>query len=246
MSKRVFIRGDLSFTINGQTLIYRRKNISLQGADGMSWGPLSPEHHFGVPILVSVKISETTTFSFKTPAYLVRELTGAQVLMGIRFHLDSSNELQLAQAIAKGGHAVTKNNRLYPRIPSDEKIQTFPMHAVVYLKGLKKSGVPFPVVMNILDLSPHGALFTTENQNSFSITPGEKLDVLLEPRGWFPMPIRIQAQARRITDELHPKTGNPFREIGFQFMHIDTINRAAFSDLLKDILIKMKKQAGGT
>jgi hypothetical protein len=70
--------------------------------------------------------------------------------------------------------------------------------------------------------------------------PGEKIELMLQPRGWFPTQVKMQAQICRVTDDIHQVSGNLVRSLGVRFGKMDELNKTAFLDLLKDILEQLK------
>lgn len=247
MDRRVFVKGDISFSIRNQALLFRRKNISVFGLTGLPWGVLSPTEHFGLPIDVSVQIP--TRGDGKTPgkplvikcrAVIVREQTVKASYMGIRFDLSPQDKLSLAALIAKEGSIPIEYSRKYPRIPSLESVQTYPLHVIALLKGPTGTSPPMTLVMDVQNISLEGIMLSTENQSAVGIRPGERLDLILEPRGWFPVPVRVQSQVCRITDDVETKSGNMVRQLGIRFLKFDDVNQAAFKDLLRDIVLKIK------
>src|SRR5699024_7492307 len=96
--------------------------------------------------------------------------------------------------------------RKYPRIPSSRLIQTFPTRSIVMPKPASP-GLPQepPIVFDVCNLSPTGVLLSTENQLSLMLRAGERLNMVLEPRGWFPTHISFQGMVCRLVDDLNPE-----------------------------------------
>lgn len=236
----IFIKGQLRFTIDvggkERELQFENQNVSTWGVAGLAWGPLSPEVHFGRTVQVSVEVP-TGGMSFRTEALITRESTRVGQHMGLKFNLAPEDNSRLAALIRSSGFFPTEYLRKYPRIPSLPMIQTFPLRAIALPDG---SGENLPITFDVENLSPNGVLLSSENQQTLAILPGAIMNLILEPRGWFPMPISAQGLVCRVSDELSPRTGNLTRTLGIKFTRIDEANRAAFVDLLKDILERFK------
>jgi hypothetical protein len=232
----VFIKGQMALRFEGQTLEFLRKNISVFGVTGLPWGPLNAQQHFGKPAEVSVKVASDDGFTFISPALIMREYTLYSEHMGVRLLLGTRERDELSQRISRHGFFPTDYIRKYPRIPSDPRIQTFPLHVIGTLEESSQ-----PIVFDVKDLSPNGLLISTENQAALKLTAGERLNIAIDPRGWFPAQIRCQAMVCRITDDLDAKTRNLTRYVGLRFSKIDDFNKSAFLDLMKDILARLKE-----
>ena len=116
---------------------------------------------------------------------------------------------------------------------------TFPLRALVYPEGGTSTNTPIALLTSG-NLSPDGILLHTENQAALNVRPGDRLSLMLEPRGWFPMSIKVQGLVCRVSDEMNPQSGNLMRYLGIKFTKVDDVNRTAFLDLLKDILARIK------
>ncbi|MGK5084056.1 PilZ domain-containing protein [Bdellovibrionota bacterium FG-1] len=200
---------------------------------------MNPKTDFGREISVALRIPSTENIHLVTRGYLMRESTTVAQRMGIKFCLEPDIQTKLSQLIQVSGFYPTDYLRKYPRIPTDTRIQTFPVHVLASLEG-QPAATP-PIVLSISNLSPNGLLLYTENQQALTLNPGQKIRLTIEPRGWFPMPVQLQGLICRIVDELEPKNGNIIRYLGIKFLSVDDINRTAFLDLLKDILGQIKK-----
>jgi hypothetical protein len=152
----------------------------------------------------------------------------------------------MAEQIRRNGFYPTDHMRKYPRIPATSAISTFPLRALVVQQKLEGELVNDnqPIVYDVGKLSPNGVLLATENQIALSIIPNQRLEMTLEPRGSFPHQVKVQGMVCRITDSPSFETGNLVRFLGIKFTRVDDLNRAAFLDLLKDILERMKLRAG--
>jgi len=229
----VFIKAHLNFKLDDQDFEYIHQTISVFGVTGLPWGRLDPKTHFGRETRATLRILAPTPVDIRTPVYVMRESTVAGEQMGLKFLLSPEDRKTLSTLIRNHGFYPTAYLRKYPRIPADPSIQTFPMRVVA-------TDNQEALVLDVSNLIPNGLLLSTENRLALSMKPGQRLDLTIEPRGWFPHPIRVQGLICRIVDELHPESGNLIRYFGISFTKVDELNRAAFFDLLKDILSKIK------
>lgn len=247
----IFVKGNLRFSLDPDSsgpdvsgpkpleLSFQNQNVSTWGSTGLPWGKLNPELHFGRAVRVEVDILSPPApepLRLGTTALITRETTRLGQHMGLRFDLRPEDSRKLAEIIRAKGFFPTEYLRKYPRIPSLPMIQTFPLRALILPNGAGE----VPITVDVENLSPNGVLLSSENQQTLTIQPGALLNLVLEPRGWFPMPISAQGLVCRVSDELSRRTGNLIRSIGIKFTRIDETNRAAFVDLLKDILERFK------
>lgn len=245
----VLVKGDLEFnappdqTGKEEPLRFDNQNISLSGTAGLPWALPHDFNPIGKTVQVHVAVTTGDGFSFHTPAKVIREYTPYASHLGLRFQLPSNISERLATHIQREGFFPTEYIRKYPRIPSFPMIQTFPLRALAFHASTPhEPGKPsLPFSFDVENLSPNGVLMVTENQAALAINPGDKMTIVLEPRGWFPMPIQLEGQVCRITDEINEKSGNLSRHLGIKFTRLDELNRSAFVDLLKDILERFKK-----
>ena len=96
------------------------------------------------------------------------------------------------------------------------------------------------MVLEIENISPNGLLLKSESNLTSTIEPGERLNLLIDPRGWFPLQVKAQGIICRITEELNTETKNIIRLFGVKITHIDTTNKLTYLELLKDILKKLR------
>jgi hypothetical protein len=232
----VFIKGRLTLVCGKYRLEFTRKNVSIFGISGLPWGPLSAQEHFGKPVDLKVEIASLDHYGFTTTGYIMREYTLYSEHMAIRLRLDPETQREVRARIQKHGFFPTDYIRKYPRIPSNPKIQSFPLNVIAQIDGHAD-----PIVFGLRDISPNGVLISTENQASLRLKPGDRIQIALDPRGWFPAQIRCQAMVCRVSDDLEPGSGNLTRYLGVRFTKIDDMNRAAFLDLMKDILQRLQQ-----
>lgn len=236
----VFVKGHLAFSVDQQDLEFIHQNISVFGVAGLPWGQLNPREHFGKEVTVSIRITSPEPLQILSRAAIMRESTSVAEHMGLKFRLEKEALAKLSSLVQRHGFYPTEYLRKYPRIPASAAIQTFPLRALVYPQGEDAANSNIPLIFDIGNLSPNGILIHTENQSALLIQPGHRLGILLEPRGWFPMSIKVEGLVCRVVDELNPQSGNLTRYLGIKFTRVDDVNRTAFLDLLKDILGRIK------
>lgn len=248
MMPPVFVKGHLTFSIEGHNLEFTNQNISVFGCMGLKWEPLNSREHFGKTVQVTITCPNADPLMIKTEAHIIREFTTQSEYMGLRFHLSDENREKLKAQVTKYGTYPTEYIRKHPRIPSSSLIQTFPLRVIGTpdsWRQLYANETIIPLVFDVGNLSPNGILMSTENQMSKSVVVGEYIDMVLEPRGWFPTPVKVRGVICRITDDLNPQNGNFTRSLGIKFVKVDEVNRTAFLDLLKDILERFKTLQSG-
>ena len=244
----VFIRGHLTFTLEGHTLEFIHQAVSAFGVTGLPWSPLDPVTHFGKAVTVQVRVpAQPQPLAFSCQARILREKTQYSEYMGLRFELPADIRAKLQELIQKHGFYPTEYVRKYPRIPSDEHIQTFPLRAMGIpnqddvLRHKRPPSAGDPLLFDVGNLSPNGVLLSTENQTAIDLAPGDRIDLMLEPRGWFPQKVEMEGVICRVNDELMPQNENLRRYFGIKFTRVDAENREIFLNLLKDILERIKK-----
>jgi len=240
MLEPVFVKGDVEFELpqHPDILSFQRKNISLFGVTSLDWGDLDPQTFFGLDCVARVKTVSPTSIQFETRARIIREFAIGSAQMGLRFILGAENREALSHQIRVHGFHPTDHVRKYPRIPSMSSIRTFPLRALVRLDEKISDGSE--MIFEVGNLSPNGMLLSSENSLSLALEPGSRIHIQLEPRGPFPAQILVHGLVCRITDSIVPDTGNMIRYFGIKFTKVDDLNRAAFLDLLKDILERLR------
>jgi hypothetical protein len=241
----MFIKGDISFTVDQRIFQFSQKNISLFGVTGLPWLLLKPDEHFGRSIFAEIKAGHPHEIVITTPAQILREYEIGSQKMAVRFHLDFDQSTQLEELIKKHGTTPNEYARRFPRIPSLKMIQTFPLRALVKMEKPAVENeiqIGSSVICDVENISPNGILVSTENQISLSMMPGDSVHLTLDPRGWFPFQVQVQGTVRRITDDFNLESGNILRHIGIKFTHFRAADQKAFLALLKDILEQIKSK----
>jgi hypothetical protein len=240
MLQPVFVKANVRFELEGRRLDFLQQNVSEGGVSGLPWGDLKATEHFGAKVRCDVELPGAQGFT--TPAHIVREYTTTTETMGLKFDMQPAQLKSVTELIRSHGHTPTDIIRKYPRIPSNTIIQTYPTHALVTpVSSTTLVLNEQSLVFDIINLSPNGALLSTENQMALMMQPGEKIDVTLQPRGWFPTQVKMQAQICRVVDDIDQQSGNLVRSLGVRFGKMDELNKTAFLDLLKDILEQLKE-----
>ena len=237
----VFIKGNLEFTIDQFLLEFKNRNISSFGVYGLPWPPLTPKNHFGRQTQVSIHISSPFRVDIETKALITHERSIQGELMGLKFQLERETRQMLSELIREHGFYPTEYIRKYPRIPTSERIKTFPLKVVgvpVNTDSTEPQGSP--IIFEVRDLSLNGLLIASDNPFAIALSPGTRLELYLEPRGDFMARIKVAGMVCRIMDEIQAPSGNLMRSLGVKFTRIDEEDRVAFLELLKDILGKIK------
>ncbi|HTL12101.1 MAG TPA: PilZ domain-containing protein [Bdellovibrionota bacterium] len=240
----VFVRADLAFGLDEHELDFPNEKLSVYGATGLRWAPLSPAQHFGKEVSLSVRTLTPDPINLLVHAQIMRESSTQTQHMGLRLLLENDEKAKLADQVRRFGFYPTEYVRKYPRIPAAPAIQTFPLNVIARPFNEEdltaESGA---MVFKVENLSPNGILISTQNQLALSYYPGQKVDMVLDPRGWFPVQVAVLGRICRILDEIDPASGNLHRHLGIKFVEVDESNRTAFLDLLKDILQRYKAAA---
>lgn len=235
----VFAKGHLMVTLSqgeqAPTLHFPNQNISLFGVRGLSWGALDPAEWFGKHVRVQGRMLAGAGLAFDTDAVILRESTEKSEQFGLKFFLSDETKIRLQSHLTRHGKSPVAYVRKYPRIPLDESITTFPTHVAIKREGKYQS-----FVMNIRNLSPNGMLLSSENPMALRITPGEQLDMVIDPRGWFPFQIKMRVLVCRITDEWIGQNRNIARMIGIRFLRLEESDRQSYLELLRDILSQLQ------
>ena len=101
---------------------------------------------------------------------------------------------------------------------------------------------PANMIFDVANLSPSGILLSSENSMASKIQPGQRVKMIIEPRGYFPIQIHMEGLVCRISEDMAVESGNVVRSFGIKFLRVNEADRIAFLELLKDILERMKEQ----
>lgn len=244
----IFVKGQISFVVNGNTITLPNQALSAFGCTGLPWGAFNAREHAGKMISVTIQVATPgQPLVFKFPAIVLKESTVLGDHMGMKFLMDDDQRTELLAHIAQHGFYPTEYLRKYPRIPSDPLIQTFPLRAKVSSERaegeLTQAVVNPSVLMEVENLSPNGLLISSDSQVSHRFRPGQRIQITLEARGWFPHQIIVVGTICRISEHIDPTTHNTTRRMGVKFSKVDEVNRTAFLTLLQDILETLKHKA---
>lgn len=243
----IMINGNISFEIAGKKMFFSDRNISIHGAYNLHWEYPPSAQCLGKNVYTTIEIRSPEMLVIQTPATIMREKTLNKELMGLRFELASDDKSKLTRLIEKSGFRPTEYIRKYPRIPASVENRSFPLRAIATLIYPNEEdhdlSHALSIVVDVVNLSPGGILFKTENSHAFAIQTGEHFQMMLEPRGsQFHDQVHLQGQICRIIDELDPRSKNMTRYFGVKFTWTDELNRTAFLDLLKEILNNINKK----
>ena len=240
MSTPIFIKGNLAFKVDDTPLEFAGQSISANGVTGLQWADFKAKDHLGREVSALLTLPEGGPLRIQTKAWITREHTQASTCIGLKFQMDAETRSRFEACVKMSGFFPTEYVRKYPRIHSDSGIQTFPLRVTAMPEPRTASHLP--VVFDIDNLSVNGILMHTESMVAAGFSPGAVLNLTIEPRGWFPMQISVQAVVCRVLEELNLSTGNLTRSLGVKFQRFDDTSRGAFMDMLKDILSRIKTQ----
>jgi len=242
MDYPVFVKGDVEFQLDDYSLQFKNRNLSVFGVSSLPWPPLSPERHFGCSVVARIRVMTPEGFEFKSNAYIVREQTATSQQMGLKFIMDEKNRDKFTEIIRAQGFYPTEYMRKYPRIPSSSRIQTFPLRIIgAHVKPLMDSEQT-PIIFEVYNISLGGVLIATENPLALTIEPNTRINIFLEPRGDFSIPITVEGMVCRASDDINLENGNLIRSFGIRFTKVSSENRVIFLELLKDILNRIKTE----
>jgi len=237
----VFLKGNIRFHIDNIEVNNSKQNLSVFGASGLPWEPLDPESYFGKKITVFIELQADPTLFITAPGVILKERTQFSEKMAIHYFLTEKDKNIFKELQKKHGYYPSDYVRKYPRIPIANEIGTFPFHVIVNINESDNDEfAKTSMVLDIENISPNGLLLKSESNLTSAIEPGDRINLLIDPRGWFPLQIKAQGLVCRITEELDQKTENINRYFGVKFTHLDTTNKLTYLELLKDILKKLK------
>lgn len=232
----LFIKGHIKLAVEGQVFEFLYQKISPNGLSGLP-GSQKLRQYFGNILNCVIQIPiPNDKVTLQAKAKVLREFTSLAENIALQFELTESQKSKFEHCVAQHGFCPASDLRKYPRIPSQEVIQTFPLRAMVIPITPLEPTETAPIVMDVLNLSPNGVLLKTESPLALPILPNQRLKIVLEPRGWFPVQVEIEGLVCRITEDLNSKNQNLLRLFGIKFTKMSATNKVAFLDLLKDII----------
>src|SRR5689334_9858535 len=95
----VFVRANLAFGLEEQSLEFRNSRISIFGVTGLKWEPLSPSVHFGQEVSLSIRTLTPEPVNLLVPAQLMRETSPQAQFMGLRLRLVGQERAILADQV---------------------------------------------------------------------------------------------------------------------------------------------------
>ena len=237
-----FIKGHLRVSFNEEKIEFFYQPVLLSGVGGLPSSPFT-ERFFGRIVNVALELLTKPVTLLNLQARVLRERTAKTESLALKFMLDETVRKELTHLLRLHGTQLPKEKRKYPRIPSLELIEVFPLRATaIPLADLAASNSP-PLITDVVNLSPGGVLLSCSSSGAEILVPGSRLSITLESRGWFPLPITFEGTVRRITEDRDSKTRNPSFLFGIQFLKMDVANKTAFLDLLKEILTQIQKNS---
>lgn len=238
------INGKISFEIEDQTYELEGCEISEEGALFLPWKNLSPNQHLGLKTQVTLTIKDTETTNLVVEGQLQREADLSQDCLNIKFYWTPEKLNVYKDLEKKIGQEPKRRQRKLPRIEGNDKLKYFPKNVFLY-KSSADAGEfntlgGIPIISDLRDISPHGALVTTENQISFKIEIGEEVILVIEPRGAYNHQVRIRAQIVRTIDEFARENGNRIRKLGMKFLKIHPLDLQHFKQLMTLIIEELQ------
>jgi hypothetical protein len=136
--------------------------------------------------------------------------------------------------------------RQFPRIPSVDEIQTFPLRAIATLPPQGAPSSDRRLALDVRNLSIAGMLVSTEEPAAVILRPGDRLMLSLEPRGGFSREVRVYGYVCRVTDEVDPVQGTPIQFLAIRFLNTSLEGRREFLELLQDIVRRIELETAPT
>ena len=239
----MIINGKISFGIEDQTYELEGCEISEEGVSYLPWKTLSPDQHLGLKTQVTLTIKDAETSNLVVEGQISREVDLSQDCLNIKFNWTQEKLKTYKDLEKKLGHESQQKQRKLPRIPGNDKLKYFPKNIFLY-KSSADAGefntLGTPIISDVRDISPHGALVTTENQISFKIEVGEEVVIVIEPRGTYNHQVRIHAQIVRTIDEFVKENGNRVRKLGMKFLKIHPLDLQHFKQLMTLIIEELQ------
>lgn len=235
----MYIKADILIKLNGQGLLFRRVNISKFGASSIPWNPKTTGQNFGKEVPIEIRIESLKVTFVGTASIFIQRTKGTQKT-ALKFNLSPTDREVFDTIIQQSGSTPLSSKRKFPRIPHSAYLSTFPLNMMV--SSFETSLPGSPMSFEVEDLSPEGALISTENQNAATLAPGDHLSFTLEPRGWFTIPVNGECVIRRILEKVNPANGNINRSFGVHFNVLTAANKEAYYSLLKQILEQIKSE----
>lgn len=238
LNDRHFLRVFLSFQYQGKLLEFPNQPVSVFGASGLNASILkaagvTPDQMAG--ITVSVRLE--TTQVYQGTAVILHERSERGESAGLRFDFTDEDRKKILKEISEKGFSPSDTVRKYPRLPVKVDISTFPLLVQVIPQDFLIADEIFPISMALVNLSPNGALLSSENALSKKLNPGQRFRLTLEPRGWFTSKIEVTALLCRVTDDWRKETQSTLRYFGMKFVKIDDRNRELFLTLWRELLL---------
>lgn len=244
MLQPLLVKGNIQINLEDGPVSFLHQSISIYGANGLPWGRLSSERLIGKDVEVVLKAPASDPVELRATARINREHSSAGEQMALKFALNPEQQDVLRKIIRNHGFYPTEYIRKYPRIPVDSSIGTFPLHLLGFPSSSQRNRIDQTdeIIFEVRNLSPNGVLLATENPFASSIVPSERLKLIFDPRGNFPVRIVVEGMVCRVIEEISSKSKNVVRLFGIKFLSVEGEDRGAFLDLLKDILAKMKSR----
>jgi hypothetical protein len=239
----LFVTADFHFELDGIRVVHQKRAVSSYGSHGMPWHPLRPKDHFAQKVRVAMTIPAAENQSFQTDALILREQTVNAQYLGLRFLWSKTHDPEQLSAFKKlleaHGHLPPQVLRKFPRIPFLASIDDFPVRAIVFgPQGTLLANQP-SFSLEISNISPNGLMVRTQNPHAPTLRPGQKIDLVIEPRHDRAPYVEAPATVRRVLEDQDIETGEIIRYYGLQIDGLIGKNEKNFKLLLRQILTEL-------
>ena len=248
LNDRHFLRVFLSFQHLGKLLEFPNQPVSVFGTSGLNTSVLhaagmTPSQLAGLTVSVRLEALDAQYKPYQVSAVILQERSERGESAGLRFEFTEEERNRIVKEISEKGFSPSDTVRKYPRLPVKTEISTFPLLVQVTPQDFLIADETYPISMALVNLSPNGALLSSENALSKKLDPGQRFRLTLEPRGWFTSKIEVTALLCRVTDDWRKETQSTLRYFGMKFVKIDDQNRDRFLTLWRELLIQKSDES---
>ncbi|MBI3544650.1 MAG: PilZ domain-containing protein [Deltaproteobacteria bacterium] len=234
-----FVRAQVSFKYAGSNYRAGEHLINASGLPGFKWKEFSPMEHLGKRVQVAVQVHTASPWEFHCDALITCERSAGSTdsCLGLTFLLSDADRARLNADVFKEG-LLPDYVRKFPRIHFLPEVTVFPSRALV---RFFYSGEDVAVSCDVENISPTGFLVYTDDARTEALLADETVRVQLQPRGQWLRQINVNAQVKRVTHTVEPTTGIVRRYFGLAFTTMSAEAKINFTDLLKQIVLQVKK-----
>lgn len=232
-----FVRAKVTFSVDGATFQAGEHLVNAAGVPGFAWTHFDPLEYIGREANVALEIMAARPQALHCRGIFTCEQTDRSMSLGLFFELSADQKEVLNGLLASDG-VLPDYIRKFPRIPFNDKIGVMPSRAIIRFFAGNDDII---VVCDMENLSPSGFQVYTEDRRVQWIKPAEIVRVQLQPRGGFPQSVHLNANVKRIIHSVDFVTRNRRWYFGLSITTISNEHRAAFTELLRQIVLGMKK-----